>query len=108
MRVEVLEHSLKRGFQQLAPVDRPNVIRLNLFNGVDKDAVQFHRFILGLRPLAALPARQGDSGDQHARAHIFRRGISAIPPGERTASPFPSQILGEQPNKQRRLPLSLM
>ena len=61
--VEVLEHPLEGALEQLAARDRPDVVGLDLLDGVDEEAVELEHLVLRLGPLRGLPAEQADRPD---------------------------------------------
>ena len=82
VRVEVGEHPPQGALHQLAAGDGPDVVLLDLLDGVDEDAVQLRDLVLGLGPLAGLPAEQRDRADHHDRVEVpSRHEIGALPGG---------------------------
>ena len=63
MLVQALEHSLQGILEQFPARDRTDIIRFDLFHGIDKQPVQLEHLVLGLGPLRRLPAEQAECHD---------------------------------------------
>ena len=60
MRIQALEHALEGTLEQLLARDRADVIRLDLLDRIDKQAVELEHLVLWLGALRRLPAEQAE------------------------------------------------